>query len=55
MGIFNIYTWKKVKEHFKSQVYALKIPITRCLATLEFRLHTFESIVYLQLELLKSA
>ena len=50
-----IYTWNKVKEHFKSQFYALKILITRCLARLEFGLHTLESIFYLQLELLKSA
>ena len=54
-GTIQIYTWNKVKGHSKSQFYALKILIIRSLATLEFGLHTFESIVYLQLELLKSS
>ena len=34
--LFNIYTWKKVKEHFKQYFQVSKIPITRSLAILDF-------------------
>ena len=33
---FGIYTWKKVKEHFKPYFKVLKIPITRSLTILNF-------------------